>query len=204
MIFATWRHIAAAGAALWLAAAGPALAQEKAVISAQTYAGAKAPAVVAVRPFDNSDANLDLKRTIEQLLMQAGYGVQDDALTVLSFEAREEMGAFSDSGQRYILELQSRGDTLTGDAQQARLNLFNSQSGGLLNPGRSSGTQIVSRVRYELEFTLDDRQTGTRLWQAWGHADVGQGAAADVAPRLAKSLVGTMGRTVRGETVELN
>ncbi|MDA0676133.1 MAG: hypothetical protein O3A88_07255 [Proteobacteria bacterium] len=202
MKFAIWRHIAAAGTACWLAAVGQAFAQEKAVISAQTYAGSKATAVVAVRPLDNSYANLDLKRTIEQLLLQAGYGVQDDARTVLSFEGREEMGAFSDSGQRYILELESRGDTLTGDAQQARLNLFNSQSGGLLNPGRGSGN--VSRVRYELEFTLADRGSGARLWQAWGHADVGQGDAADVAPRLAKSLVGTFGRTVRGETAELN
>lgn len=180
-------------------------APDKALLNAMLYkpvpAGGK---TVAVRPMDDSDQNLILQRELESILRSRGYTVSPNAPLVLTFETRDEVGAWSDGGRRTILELEARGDGAGGDRQKARLNLFDSARGGILNEGQSSGTSVVTPDRHRLDMTLDDRQGRQRLWQAWATAETRFGGdAVATAKAMLSPMVDSIGKTVRRQAISI-
>ncbi len=190
---------------LAVVAAGPAAAQgtDQGLLNAVAYQPVPADTAIRVRPLDNSDDNLVVQKDLEEALRGAGYTVAEDAPLVLTFEIRNEQGAWSDSGTRTLLELQARGGETGGESARARFNIFDSGRGGLLNRGRGKGTTIVTPTMYRLDATLDDRTAGRRLWQAWTTAPLGQWTALPLTRAMVPAVVDNIGQTVRRQPFAL-
>ena len=158
--------------------------------------------IVAVRPLDNSDANLKLKTTIEEGLRARGYGVSKDSPLVLSFDTRDEVGAWTDAGRRTIVELMSDKNREDGDYAHAKVNVFDSISGGLLNEGRG-GTSITTPSTYRIDATLDDKTSGRRVWQGWAVANLALGERTDLDRAMIPAIVENLGRTTTRKPFDL-
>lgn len=172
---------------------------EDGFVNAVSYRPVSAGLSLAVRPLDNSPDNLELARRFERELAALGFAIARDAGTVLSFETRQTVASWSDSGRRTVLQLESRGDGIVGDRQRVLLNLYDSESGGLVNEGREHGTQIVTPTQLRIDATLDDRRSGERLWQGWATVDLLQGDGAGLNQAMIAPLARNLGKTVRRE-----
>lgn len=157
---------------------------------------------IAVRPLDNSDANLIIQKDFERQLREKGYLVDRDAVLVLSFETRDEAGSWSDSGRRTLLELEGRNATGGNETAKARVNLFDSVSGGVFNEGQG-GVSTVTPGRLRLEVTIDSRADGKRLWQAWSIANQGFGDGLATTRAMVPTMVVNLGQTVRSQRFAL-
>lgn len=202
------RLIAVAGALFCLAAAPFAMAQSaddapaEGLLNAMVFRPLPPGTAIAVRPLDNSDINLNLKAAFEQALRGRGIRTDDDAPVVLSFETRDVVGAWSDSGRRSIIELEGRGGRMGGEDAKARVNIYNSSRGGLLNEGQGE-TNIVTHGRYRLEATLDDRANRKRLWQAWAESELGRYHGDELLAAMVPAIVENLGKTVSRQPFKL-
>ena len=178
--------------------AGHALAEGEGVLNAMSYHPIPAGTAIAVRPLDDSDRNIELKAELEAALEARGHSLSADAPLILSFEVREEGGAWSDGGRRTVLELHARGGGIGGNEQGARVNLFDSTRGGVLNKGQG-GTRVVTRDRYRIDMTLDQRGKG-RLWQAWATAETRVSDAVTATSAMLGPMADKIGKTARRET----
>ena len=174
----------------------------KGVVNAVSYRPVPSGSAVMVRVMDNSDANLALKTDFETALKSQGFQISSDSPLVFTFETRDVVGAWSDSGRRSIIELEGRGGRMGGEDAKARVNIFNTERGGLLNKGEGE-TNIVTQGRFRLDLTLDDRTSRKRLWQGWAESDQGQHRGSDLLAAMVPIIVGTVGRTVRREAFKL-
>ncbi|MBM3951009.1 MAG: DUF4136 domain-containing protein [Rhodospirillales bacterium] len=179
--------------------AGPAA---PAVVNAVSFQPLPERAVFAVRPLDNSDANLRLKVAIEEALRARGFGVAKESSLILSFDTRDEVGVWTDSGRRTILELQAQGGRDGGEYAHAKVNVFDSASGGLLNEGRG-GTSIATPSTYRIDATIDDRTNGRRLWQGWAIANLSHGDRTELDRAMIPAIVQNVGRSVTRQPFEL-
>ena len=198
----------------------PAVAQEKppvgdsgtsaaaqAFVNSVSYQPLPERAIISVRPLDNSDANMKIKTSIEEALRARGFGVTKDSPLVLSFDTRDEVGAWSDAGRRTILELRGEsgresGEFTRGEYAHAKVNIFDSTSGGLLNEGRG-GTAIATPSTYRIDATLDDRTNGRRLWQGWAIANLAYGDRGDLDRAMIPAIVQNLGRTTARQPFNL-
>lgn len=167
-----------------------------------SYKAVAKGASIAVQPLDNSDNNLILQQEFEKQLKRAGYKVTDTARLILSFEVRNEIGAWSTTGRRHILELSARGGKEGGEDAKARLNLFDSNKGGMFNKG-SGGTRIVTPSQYRIDATIDDKTNGKRLWQAWSSADLSTYDTLELANTMVPVMVRNLGKTVKQQPFKL-
>ena len=140
---------------------GPAWGQGSGLLNAVAYKPLAAGSTLAVSPLDNSDQNLRLQVLFESELRARGFTVSDDAALVLTFETRSSPGTWSDGGFRRIIELTDRRDQGGVEAPRVQLNLYNSNRGGVFNPGRP-GTNVGAPGQYRLDATIDDRRSGER------------------------------------------
>ena len=184
--------------ALGLLTGQPAAAQEPGagLLNAVAYKPLPQDSAVTVRPLDNSDENLLLQEEFERELRARGHTVAADAPLIMTFEVRDVVGAWTNRDRRSILELEGRGDGIGGDTHRARLNLFDSGRGGVLNEGRGGGTTIVTPTQYRLDVTIDARAGGKRLWQAWATADLGQSDGFELTKAMIPAMVGSLGQNV--------
>lgn len=159
-------------------------------------------AIITVRPLDNSETNLKLKTSIEEALRAKGFGVTKDSPLVLSFDTRDEIGAWSDAGRRTILELRAEGGREGGEYAHAKVNVFDTASGGLLNEGRG-GTSITTPSTYRIDVTVDDRTNGRRLWQGWAVANLSLGNRSDLDRSMIPVIVQNLGRTTTRQPFNL-
>ncbi len=167
-----------------------------------SYKAVEKGAEIAVLPLDNSDNNLILQREFEKQLKRAGFKVTGAARLILSFEVRDEIGAWSTTGRRHILELRARGGKEGGEDAQARFNLFDSNKGGMFNKG-SGGTRIVTPSQYRIDATIDDKTNGKRLWQAWSSADLSTYGSLELTRAMVPMMVRNLGKTVKQESFKL-
>ena len=128
--------------------------------------------------------------------------MSEDAALVLSFEVRNVVGAWRAGSQRSVLELEGHGRG-GGEDARARLNIFDSNRGGLLNEGRGGSTSITTPSQYRLDATIDDRQSGERLWQAWAVADLSQSDGPTLTRAMVPAMVRNLGNTVKRQTFPL-
>ena len=169
---------------------------DEGLINAVAYKPLPAGVAITVRPMDDSDENLVLQKRIEGELKAQGYSVSGDGVLILTFETRDTVGAWSDTGRRSVLEFQYKNERL-------RLNLFDSAKGGVFNEGRADGTSIVTPSQYRIDATVDDRRNGERLWQAWATASLQQSDGATLTRSMVPVMVGSLGKTVRRQTFQL-
>jgi hypothetical protein len=191
---------------LALLVAGRASAQnvDEGLLNAVAYKPLPAGVTIAVRSMDDSDENLVLQKRIEGELTAQGYSVSGDGTLILTFETRDTVGAWSDSGRRSVLEFQYKSEEgIGGDNERLRLNLFDSAKGGVFNEGRDHGTLIVTPSLYRIDATVDDRRNGERLWQAWATASLQQSDGATLTRSMVPVMVGSLGKTVRRQTFQL-
>ncbi len=162
-----------------------------------------AGSVIRVRALDNSDYNLVLQADFESALRSKGYTVSQNASIIFTFETRNEIGSWSTIGRRHILSLESYGGQGGGENAKAKFNVYNSETGGLFNRGRS-GTTITTPSRYRLDVTIDDRTNGKRLWQGWSEAKRAASDELKLTRRMVPVIVDGLGRTIRRRTFPLN
>ena len=179
---------------LVLAAPAAAADEQDGPAPGQAYSTSFAPLaadpVIAVRPLDNSHANVALKQHFAAALQKRSIRVQDmPAPLVLNFETEVDQTI-----RRTIPTL----GAATGDRREAevRVNVWSTSQDSLLR-GRVGDAPDRGMLRHVLTATLDDDRTGRRIWQ--GEAAY-SGAPADEAETfagMAAILVEQLGRTVR-------
>jgi len=172
------------------------------VVNGVKYRPLPASPSLRVDPLDNSADNMVLKAEFEHLLRSDGFNVSDTATLVFSFEVRDEIGSWGEGDNRTVLELTSRGGKSGGENAKAKLNLFNSSDGALLNPGRGKSS-LNMPTRYKIEATLDDRSNGKRLWQGWVTGDLGMTDTLTLKKNMVPYLSQVVGKTVTSKTIIL-
>tara|TARA_B100000315_G_scaffold260750_1_gene324783 strand:- start:616 stop:1257 length:642 start_codon:yes stop_codon:yes gene_type:complete len=183
----------------FIATPSPSQAGES-IINAVSFRPIPAATAIVVQPWDNSDENINTARLIEAQLRDLGYKISPQANLILSFETKSSLGKWSSSSRNTSVELKAEGSTSSGKDAEVRLNLFSSSKGGVLNPSKTPGENILSKV--SLEITLD-QQNGPRLWQGEAIAGVHQTDTASVARRLTPALLDHLGKTISGKTVNI-
>ena len=190
--------------ALLVAGRASAQSMDEGLLNAVAYKPLPAGVTIAVRPMDDSDENLALQKRIEVELTAQGYSVSGDGTLILTFETRDTVGAWSDAGQRSVLEFQYKSEEgIGGDNERLRLNLFDSAQGGVFNKGRDHGTSIVTASQYRIDATVDDRRNGERLWQVWATASLQQSDGSTLNRSMVPLMVMNLGKTVRRQTFQL-
>lgn len=182
-----------------LTLAHPAAAQSsQGLLNAVAYDKIPMGTAITVSPLDNSDDNLALQKRFESELNAAGYAIADNAPLVLTFGVRDVVGAYLDPNVRHVLEVSGTSDQGADETARARVNVFDSVGGGLINSGSESGnTTIVTPTQYRVDATLDSRDTGRRLWQAWAVANLGQSDGRALTMAMVPAISREIGHTVR-------
>jgi hypothetical protein len=153
-------------------------------------------ATVAIRPLDNTRANLALKQQFATALKKRAVRVDDkNAPYVLNFETEV------DQPVRRTEHSFGSASASNRDSEM-HINVWATRQDSLLR-GRPDDQTDRGTLRYVLTATLDDERTGRRLWQ--GEASYA-GAAADEAATLAAMasvLADQLGQTVRQKNFRL-
>jgi hypothetical protein len=163
--------------------------------------------ILSVRALDDSDESLALKDQFVRELTNRGYRVQSQADLVLTFEIQDELGAYTFTDKRYILDLQTSRGTNQGidDDSHAKFNVFNSKTGGILNKGQG-GTKIVTPTKYRLKVTVDGPAEAGRIeryWQGWATGKLGAATNEALIGAMVAPLVDSVGKTVKDHTITL-
>jgi hypothetical protein len=167
-------------------------------------------ATIAVRPLDNSDANLRVAASFAEALTKRGFRSSDNvARYALNFDI-EVQPIRQPLPKQTTGELRSApssmvNNDLRGDLTDPRGNLDDGQvrfKMGVANPDdalppRRGDLTTRGALRYIMTATLDDQQSGQRLWQ--GEATFADSATEEQAAyaMMANALVDQLGRTVR-------
>lgn len=170
-------------------------------VSSVSYSALPAALVVEVRPFDDSDENLELKQRLEQALAAKEIGTSDDAPYILNFEVRDHIGSLNSGDNRHILRFETHGGRGGGENTEARVNVFDSQDGGLINKG--GGTRVSNRTIYRLELNIEQRTSGERIWDGWAEAELAGGDGRELLRRMVPAVIKNIGRTTKSEAFSL-
>ena len=166
---------------------------------------AKVPygSTIVIESSDDSDDTLQILRAFKSAIRTAGYAPSDTGKLLMIFEARNDIGSFSTRNRRYILSLETMGARLGGGQNSlAKVNVFNSNTGGLLNKGRGT-TIITSPSTYEIDVTIEDRASGEILWQGWVSTELRNNVGIEYTEHMIRKIVETIGKTVRQENFSL-
>jgi len=190
--------------ALFLQSVGPSYAQGygEALLNAISYKPMPKGTPFSVQPLDNSDQNIALKNEFERILKAKGYTLSPDAPLVITFETRDELGAYKTRNKRAILELDAHGGREGGENARMRLNLYDSSTGGIFNQGKGE-TSVMTPSQYRLEVSIDNRTNGKRHWQAWSVTNLDKSDGATLIRAMVPEMVGNMGKTVTSLTFDL-
>lgn len=173
------------------------------VLSSVVFGKVPAKSAMVVEAFDDSEDSESLRQEFASAIATAGFAESSDAPLLLIFEVRDELGAFSTRERRHILSLETKGGRLGGGQDsQAKVNVFNSNSGGLLNKGRGT-TTIVTPSSYRIDVSIENRSTGKTLWQGWAVAETQRSLGRDMTRRMVPRLVEAIGKTVREKRFSL-
>lgn len=181
-----------------LLASTPAIA-DAVTVNAQSYHEVPSNEAVTVETFDDSEQSLRIKKHFEDELRAQGYTLKPDARLILSFEARDTAGSWSGGGPNRLVEIGNSQNHTGADAPDVRLNIFNSQRGGLLNPKRDRGITQVTPSEFRIDATLEDRSNGRRLWQGWSTTNIGSTGDASGHVAMVRPIVHNIGKTVRND-----
>lgn len=156
---------------------------------------------VTVEIYDDSKEVLKLKKLFEEELRLQGYSVSDTGRLILSFEVQDTSGKWTGGGPNRLVQIGNSENHTGKDAPDVRVNIFDSQRGGLLNPKRDKGITQVAPSQFRIDATIEDRQNGKRLWQGWSVTDAGSASSDDSAHHrsMVKPIIGNIGKTVRSE-----
>lgn len=166
-------------------------------LNAVSYEPIPSGEAVMVEIFDDSDDNKRLKTRFEDQLKSQGYTVSENARLILSFETRDMSGTWTGGGPNRLVEIGNAGNHTGTDAPDVRVNIFDNQRGGLLNPKPKKGVTQVAPSQYRIEASIEDRSNGKRLWQGWSVANIGSADDPTTQNAMVKPIVEHIGQTVR-------
>lgn len=156
---------------------------------------------VMVEIFDDSEENKRLKAMFEKQLTANGYSVVEGARLILSFETKDTSGKWTGGGPNRLVEIGNSANHTGTDAPDVRVNIFDNQRGGLLNPKPTQGVTQVAPSQYRIEASIEDRTTGKRLWQGWSIANAGVADDPKVHQAMVTPIVANIGQTVRDQVI---
>lgn len=117
---------------------------------------------INVRPWDNSAENQTVRESFTDALTQHGVHLADKGTPLmLNFETRVESLAVPGNGPS-LGEVQGRNYD-----SRIRMNLWSNSQDSVLAGRRSNDDSATTR--YVLRATLDNQDTGERLWQGEAH-----------------------------------
>ena len=175
---------------------------EDGVMNSMSFQAIPENTKLRVEPLDNSDENIALQAKFEDALRDRGFTISPEANLVLTFETRDEIGAWTTTDRRHVLELKAKGGREGGEKHSARINFYNSQSGGVFNKG-SGGTSITTPSEYRIDATIEDSKTGKRWWQGWSVAKLGAWDGRTLTEKMIPVIVDGIGKTIRKEPFEI-
>ena len=147
-----------------------------------------------VFPLDDSSASLEIKAELEAALHAKGFKTSERAPYVMNFAMRDRLGSLPTFGQSYIFSFESKGGQEGGENAKARINLFDSERGGLLNQERR-GPKLNTLSIYRLETNIEVRSSGKLLWESWAESKLSQGTGLDLIRRMIPSIITNIGKT---------
>jgi hypothetical protein len=175
------------------------------VLNAVSFKPLPAGAPILVRPLDDTDENLVIKKDIEAALTARGYTLSTDPQgIVLSFESRSEPGYWTSTRQRKFIELEGTAGTGTRASKNSRgmVNLYDSQQGAVLNKGNQSIVTPAATL-YRLDVNIDDKTDGKSLWRGWAIANLAEADAVNLAKAMVPALVDNIGKGAKEQSFKL-
>lgn len=174
------------------------------IINSVSFSKVPSGATVFIDSFDDSEDSLQIVKAFRSAIRTAGFAPSDTGTLLMIFEARKNIGGFSTRGRRYVLSMESMGSRLGGGQDsRAQVNLFNSNTGGLLNKGRGT-TMIITPSTYEIDVTIEDRNSGKTLWKSWASTELRNKVGIEYTRQMIPKIVDTIGKTVRQENFSLH
>ena len=172
------------------------------MLSSVSFSEIPSDANMVVEVFDDSDESIDLLETLTSALNSAGYVTSNNGAYLLIFEVHDEIGAYPHD-QRHILSLETRGGRAGGGQDsRAQINVFDSNTGGLL--GQVSRSKTIGQPSiYRINVSIENRTSGRTLWQGWASAELHNTVNTELIKRMVPKIVGAIGETVRQETFPL-
>ena len=172
------------------------------MLSSVSFSKIPSDANMVVEAVDDSEEYIDLLETVTSAVNSAGYVTSNNGAYLLIFEVHDEIGAYP-RDQRHILSLETRGGRAGGGQDsQARINVFDSNTGGLLGQVRRS--KIIGQPSiYRINVSIENRASGRTLWQGWASAELHNTINTELIKRMVPKIVSTIGETVRQETFSL-
>jgi hypothetical protein len=165
------------------------------VLNAVSFQPLSATPTFEVRVLDDSADNLAIKQELEAALAHRGYRlVETQGDVVLTIDTGDAVGAWrSPAPSNQVRLMDDRG------------RLFPRGELDVTSVARYPlpETTVVTPAQYRIGLTLDDAESGTRLWQGWTFADLSQGEPADLAAAMVQKLADSIGRSVREESFPL-
>lgn len=144
---------------------------------------------ILVRPLDDTDENLAIKKEFEAAMATDGFNVAaDEARLVLSFETREEVAAGPAPKPQTTIRFRGQG---------GRMSTSDERNVPKLIEAPRDGTRIYRPSRYRIDATIDDKLDGTRLWQGWAVAGLDEHTHLFLAKTMVPAIVDGIGQTVR-------
>ncbi|NQV99271.1 MAG: hypothetical protein HQ483_06210 [Rhodospirillales bacterium] len=172
---------------------------EEGVLNALSIREMPQTKLIHVQTLDDSDENILLVAEFVKQLEENGFTISKTAEMILNFESRDQIGDWDSGSSRHLLELEAKGGIGDADNRKARVNVFDSNRGGLLNKG-SSGTGTSSTAsKYRLEVTVEGRSDGKTYWRGWSVADLTSGEGLTLTKKMILPLVQSIGQTVRSQ-----
>ena len=200
------RIIFALMALVFAAAASPGSQAAEGQLNAISSKPLPGDKVLALRALDDSDEALRLKAQFERELKARGYRLDPKAPLTLTFEVLDELGAYTFTDQRYFLDIQGHKGTSTGtEGSEARFNVFDSKTGGILNEG-NGGTKVITPTKYRLKVTIDGPAEAGRIeryWQGWATGTLGASTNESLIAAMVTPVVDSLGKTVKNESFPL-
>lgn len=152
---------------------------------------------INVRPWDNSAENQSVKGSFQDALAQHGVRLADNGTPLLlNFETSVESLAVPSVGGPSLGEVQGRNYD-----SRIRMNLWSNSKDSLL-AGRHSDDDSAT-TRYVLRATLDNQDTGERLWQGEAHYTAVVTDETKTFIAMAPILVGEFGKNVQPKPFRL-
>ncbi len=159
--------------------------------------------VIQVQALDDSDDNLALLAEIEKRLLQNGYELVKKADIILSFETSDQIGGWNSASKGHVLSLEASGGRGGGENHKARVNVYDSSTGGLLNPNQGAQKATSTSSQYRLEVSVESRTNGKTLWRAWSVADLQSGEGLTLTKKMVPLLIDNLGKTVRSQAFSI-
>jgi hypothetical protein len=198
-------------AALLLAGLGTAGAEDRSgQLITRSFAALPTPMVVSVEPDDNTRTNMTLATRLSRELAQRGYQVAPGhAPLALRFDS-EIRSNVSTAGAQYHREATGAPDSDMAigaagppDRPVGIANMLSSSPGrGVI--GERSGGDYSRPLRYVINARIEDRHSGSLIWQGHVSYDSERTDADPLLEAMVPLLVTEIGQTVRDRRFSLD